>query len=382
MNIYPKSWKVILTMSTKKRVGILTFHRAYNFGSALQAYALNKFLNMCGYETKTIDFIPNKQKTIYSMPKLSFSLHAVALRLLYRLNKKATMTRFFKFDNFVKNHIVLTSKQFNENNAFEPLNEQFDAFVVGSDQIWNPRCDDFSDIYLLPFVQEKKNRIAYSPSLGSADLPREYIELFKNNLSKFNFISLREKKSCDFIRRLVNKDVVMTPDPVFLLSQSEWLEIKKDCGISRKYILCYFIGNVKGMRSFCRKIAKRNKCNIVVLNANLREYFYKNKKMFNCGPEEFLDLIKNADLVCTDSFHAAAFSLIFNKEFLAFKKDNNGTPDERLISMLNYFDLEKRIVNSDSFCLKSLEKIDFQKINMKLSKFKQTGINYLKESLI
>lgn len=368
-------------MSTKKKIGILTFHRAYNFGSALQAYALNHYLNSCGFDAKTIDFVPSRQKSIYSTPKISFSLHSLALWLMYKINKKNTLVRYDKFNHFVKNNIALTSNYFDEYSDLSSLNNEFDAFVVGSDQIWNPRCDDFNDAYLLPFVREEICKIAYSPSIGAAELPTKYNQLFSKNISRFNFISLREKKSCDFIKELTNKDAVMAPDPVFLLNQTEWKKIKNNSVQKFAYILCYFIGSVDGMRPFCRKLAKENKCKIIVINPNLHEYFYFNKKKFNCGPEEFLNLIDNAKLICTDSFHAVAFSLIFNKDFYAFKKDNNGSPDERLINLLKYFSLENRIVNSDYF-IPSKNIIRYETINKRISDFRQVGVNFLKEALM
>jgi hypothetical protein len=331
-------------MTDRLKAGIITYHRSYNYGSALQAYALNRFLRENGIEAKTIDYKTKRQQDLYRIFEPSNSAMAIARNfqsLLYlgRLKKHIKL-----FDSFLQEEIPIT-ETFTCPKKLRILNEEFDYFICGSDQIWNPNCIDFDDSYLLSFVKNKSKCISYAPSIAISYIPNKWEKTFKEDLSGFRALSVREKKGTEVIRKLTRREVVTVLDPVFLISAEAWRELAI-CHIKKPYILCYFIGDVTGMRDYAKRMKKILKLPLVVVYKNLRDMLYINQKEYDTGPKEFLGLIKNADYICTNSFHAVAYSLLFRKNFWAFCDiDKPLSAGSRIEHILEITGFQNRLLN-------------------------------------
>jgi len=351
-----------------KRIGIITITRGENYGNKLQNYAVQEVLKKLGFETHTI---LNSTKKGFNSP-ISFFVKLKKLNPLYvlkvfkvRLKNKLfvknssdnILKSFFwekKFRNeirniqdervnafsiFFKNYISQSNFTISITDLKLKELNKYDYFVCGSDQIWNPNYPQNSMIDFLQFATKSK-RVAYAPSFGVNSIPNSKKKIYKKWLSEIPNLSVREDQGAEIIKELTGREVGVLVDPTLMLNKQEWLEIeeKPDLDIGKKYILTYFLGNqIKRYKSFIQKVAKEYSCNIINLN-DIHEM-----ESYKVDPSEFLFLINNAFLVCTDSFHGMVFSIIFNKEFIAFDRVEEGhSMSSRIETLLNKFDLMNR----------------------------------------
>ncbi|SHJ13721.1 polysaccharide pyruvyl transferase family protein [Parasporobacterium paucivorans] len=365
-----------------KNIGIITFHRALNYGSALQAYALNKYLNNQGYRAETIDFQTKAQKNLYSLMECSHSVMGKARNLHTMLFLPAVLVRRRRFDRFIEENVKHSKKRYHTSSELYRIGKKFDYYICGSDQIWNPYCTDFDEAYMLPFVEDKSRCISYAPSIGTSQIEEKYHFLFRDNLKGFKAQSTREEAGAHILEEITGTRPAVLPDPVFLLSRREWKKIIPARKIKKPYIFCYFIGNVAGMRSFAINMRKKTGMPLVVINKNLRDLLYWNKKMYDAGPKEFLSLLYYADFICTDSFHAAAFSAIFNKQFWIFvDKDKAFSSKSRIYNIANKLGLENRVLTECSRNIRVDEPIDFKLCNERIELEREKGKKYLADAL-
>lgn len=328
----------------KKRISIITYSRAYNYGSALQTFALNYYLRSLENEVKTIDYTTRRQQELYSIFESCNGLFP----LLRNIHSLINIFKLYKhkrnFDEFLNTNVPMTQK-ITDDNSFLSLNNDFDYFICGSDQIWNVQCDDFDSNYMLSFVKDKNRCIAYAPSLGAGADNNNVKDVIRKYASCFKALSSREVKSADVIEAATQKKVTNVLDPVFLLSSDEWTKVSSNLVIKENYILGYFIGDVKGMRDFASHLSDFMGMPVVVIYKNLRDLKYNFKNYYEAGPAEFVSLVKNAKFIVTNSFHAVSFSLIFKKNFWVFTE--TGTSDTRIPGLLADVNLCNRIIKND-----------------------------------
>lgn len=324
-----------------KKVGIITLTGNSNFGNKLQSYALNKVISNMGNDTYTIknyQITNNRDKTIKDYLKdiknkcLEVKGYILKKDCRKEVKRKKVFTKFDRNIRYYKKVITLKkSKEFNC---------KFDYFIVGSDQVWNPKYNSLSPVELLEFADEKK-RNSYAASFGISDIPKEYEEKAKRELLKFKNISVREEAGKKIIYKLTNRDdIVVSIDPTMLLTGDEWDKISikpKKIIENEKYILNYFLGELSESRKKeIEKIAQKDNCKII----NILE---KNDPYYINGPSEFLWLEKHAYLICTDSFHSAVFAILYSKPFVVFnREDNDANMNSRLETLLSKFKLEDR----------------------------------------
>lgn len=367
--------------NTTVKIGILTYHKNLNYGSVLQAYALHRYLRSLGHEVEVIDYHNAGQdthNTIFektrSLKSLVRNIQALPYYRSLRLHKK-------KFEAFLEKRITLGQQDYTETSDLSNLNQRYSVFVCGSDQIWNPRSDHYSSAYLLDFVKDKRSCIAYAPSFGTGLLPPAFESTFASAVKDFFALSLREKSGIAYISRLTGREIACVPDPVLLLSRDEWLEIAPKRLIKDPYILCYFIGDVEGMRAFARSMHKKTDLPLVVINKHHRDMFYPNKKYYSSGPEEFLSLVEHCDYVCTNSFHAVMYSLLFQKNFWVFTNAGEGSASSRIVSILETVGLTDRILDSNTpWPEDPTIPIDFGLSQKVLAEFSQEGRSFLQKT--
>lgn len=370
-----------------KKIGIMTHHKFYNQGTMLQAYALQRKIELMGKNSEIINYTTQnfrltkkeKVKNIVENPKLL--LDRFILKLHYIKNKSNILLTKQKYDDFYNENIKVSIEKYSEENLKESLHK-YTIFMVGSDQTWNPYIKSNKETYLLDFVPNNKVKVSYAPSIGGREIPKKFTEIYKKNLESYNYISCREEKGKQILEQIIDKKIEVVVDPTLLLNKSEWEKVasKYESKNNEKYILCYFLGRNKKNVKIAKKIAKDRKLPILsIYSMDSGKLFGKNTK-FGVGPSEFITLIKNAELICTDSFHGCVFSIIFNKQFFAFKKrkDKKGSDNNRLIDLLSKFNIKDRIDINPKL---KYEDINYENVNKIVEKEKKRSEEFLQKCI-
>ncbi|HEY5589173.1 MAG TPA: polysaccharide pyruvyl transferase family protein [Candidatus Paceibacterota bacterium] len=362
-----------------KKIGIITYHRAYNYGSVLQAYALNKYLRESGFFVETIDYRNQSQKDIYSLFQKLTGIKSILQNIYSLIYISKLLKRKKRFDLFIKEFIPLTKREFYSEHELLLSNLNFDIYICGSDQIWNNSLPDFDIAYLLSFVSDKSKCIAYAPSIGKDSLTEKEIIFFHDYVEKFRALSIREKQGMIAL----NLALELAVDPTLLIEESEWNDITSEQLVKGKYIFCYFLGNVKEMRKFAKKMHEQLKLPLVVIISSSRDIFVGNRyKIYDAGPSEFLSLIKNSEYVCSNSYHALLFSVIYKKKFWSFINNKKGLNcNSRLVNIAELLGLEDRVININSMNVDLDKEIDYKTVNSKLKKLVESSKRYLINSI-
>ncbi len=324
------------------KIGTITFHGAHNYGSMLQAYALQEYAKKllgdykipCDYQI--INYRSEVQKRIYQAPKTD-SIKTLAKWLMYLPYKNQLDKQSQKFEAFITDHLR-TTDEFSSAECLPQITSYFDVLIAGSDQIWNVRARDFDLAYLFPGCPNKKISVAASLGPLSIDWKNYQTEEYSNLLNRFSCISVRENKSLEMLREMLPENrIEVLPDPVFLLEVQAWKTIQSDMDPG-KYILFYCLEPSREHIRIARLLSK--KLNLPVVATKYRsKYDYVNPfiKQYDAGPCDFLSLIDHAAVVLTSSFHGTAFSLIYRKPFYVI----NGMEDGRIQDLLKLFGAEE-----------------------------------------
>lgn len=297
------------------RVGIMTFHRAHNFGAMLQAYGLQYTLNKLGADCSIVDYrcktIEKSYKTfLIESPSLKSLLSAV-YHFPYRYIRKN------RFESFNEKYLKKSIKIYTSENIKSAKNE-YDCFITGSDQVWNEELTGNDRNYFLEFATGKK-KLSYAASLGKARLTEKQKQEYFDLLRDFAFISVREENAQKLLKDILNREVELVVDPVFLLSKEEWMRFISENKYG-DYIFMYQL-HENNTRKLAQKIAEKTGMKIVTIPNDLRGGI-KAEKVYAPTVEEFLNLIFYAKFVVTDSFHVSAFAIIFNKNYYGLLKTN------------------------------------------------------------
>lgn len=357
-----------------KKIAIITYHFSDNFGSILQAYALQTAIQKEGYECDIIDYRKSEVKKLYQILKPNTSKYNIVMNIYSILYYMKLKKRKMRYEQFRIDKLKLTQTRFEYAQELNELNEEYDAFVCGSDQVWNTGIIDFDLSYVLHFATKK--RVSYAASCGPKRQKEENIRLLIDDLNKFSHISVRESAAQDVLEKFVVQDIVVDVDPVLLLERTRWEKLITERLIKEKYILCYFPGGTPADGDkISAEYAKRNKCKRVILMPEWRNLFKKGIKEYAAGPIQFLNLIKNSEHVFTSSFHGTAFSIIFNTPFSVVSFNNN--LDERIVTLLHVCNMENSMIGS----IDDITDCDFKIANEKIDKLRKQSIIHLKLSL-
>lgn len=334
----------------KKAVGLVTCF-VDNYGACLQAYALQTKIEETGSICKIIQYTQPDGYRKFTLREM-LKTNRFFLRMVQLINYKPLIRHINKpkFQAF-KSHYLKFTRRYPTADAIYQDNLPFDAYVCGSDQIWNPRLFQGNDpIYLLDFVPKGKKRIAYAPSIGLSKFPGEYQEDFQEKINRFDYISVREKAGKEIIQLLTDKEVKVVLDPTLLLNVDEWSKIAAPIRIKKPYIFCYLFGTRSYIGEFVEYARKITKMKVVCIPYTEREKNPAYTQVYDAGPSEFLGLLKNASLVITDSFHATAFSINFNTPFYSLLRNEDADEinmNSRIFSILDLVGLCDRLVPPD-----------------------------------
>lgn len=360
-----------------EKIAIMTWHMYNNYGGVLQAYSLRKKILEFGYQN--VDFVnyTPTPKTISLREKFQFQNIYEFFNSKFS-NQKLENLRNKKFDEFRNEKFTYTKLCDNRMKLYS-LNNEYDKFVCGSDQIWAPTL--FDENYFLKFVNNSDKKIAYAPSIGLAEISDDVVEKqMKSLILDFDALSVREEKGREIIKNLTNKDAKVVLDPTLLLNKDEWNVEFELCNYSIKnYVLVYCLGDI----SKAYKIAKKLNKKIIVIPKNYADYNKYKRDVIIPSPIEFLKLIYNADMVITDSFHGMIFSMNFNTPFIVLKrfKDNSLSQNSRIYNMLKIAELENRLYNDNLDYFINNTYIDFKRFNEIIVQKRMESLNFLKNAL-
>ncbi len=365
-----------------RKIALMTWHHVENYGTALQALALKKVLESQGLLVDLIDY-----RRTYNSPitkrKLSDVLLENVRKFISSFQKKAKPSYKIPkqcFEDFYRNNFTYTTPCI-YNQDFEKLNTQYDGFICGSDQIWGPEW--FDTRYFLDFVTDNQKIISYAPSFGVTWIKDRLIEdSMAKLLKRFASISVREQTGCRIVNRITGgampQNVV---DPVLLLTAEDWNSmIGNNKPVRDQYIFAFFL---KNKPEYFRIAAKKAEMEGIPLKAfhctQSEDNIYAN--VDSLTPFEFIEYIRSADYIYTDSYHVMLFSLIFNVPFCIFKKDkdsNSNSKNGRVSDLLSRLAIdEKKYYGQPYFEMA----IDFNKINEKLQKLREDSISFIKLSI-
>ena len=384
-----------------KKVGIVSCYFKHNYGSMLQAYATQKVLDNMEIPNETInideniDFANGKKKyymsQITNIPFIKSKLGMVKLKLDKKINKNLgnnIQIRDNKYKEFEKNFKL--TKPYKTYKELSAQCANYSDVIVGSDQLWLP-VNVVADYYTLNWVPDNVNKVSYATSFGVSTVPDKYKNDYKKFLNRINCLSTREEAGIKLVEQLSDNKATLVCDPTLLLNKEEWMDIQKEEPIIKeKYILCYFLGKNIEHRKFAERLKEKTGCKIVSLN-HADEYVKYSDKFcdyapYDIGPAEWINLIRNAEYVCTDSFHGTVFSLINNTKFFTFERYSNKnskvSTNSRIYSLLGIVDLKERILSGTENVDDVIKmQIDFESVNEKIEKFRESSKEFLKNSM-
>ena len=366
------------------KIKTITCHNVYNTGASLQAYALIQYIKSLGHEAEIIDYIPDYLKHYKLTGVANSAYNKPILKELYQLLKlpgriKARYGKRKKeFDNFTKKYLSLTPIHYSSYEELCANPPEADVVFAGSDQIWNTLFQNGKDpAFYLQFMPASCVRASYAASFATLEIADEWKGQVKNWLTEMEHISVRETTGLDILMDLGIDTGVQVMDPVFLLSKQEWEQMAEGEKISEKYIFLYDFDVREDIATYAKKIAVKNGWKVYSFLKNP----YADKCFQEEGPEMFLTLIKQSQMVISNSFHATAFSIIFEKEFVVFSRTES--INTRMQDLLNKLNLSKRMKNDTKEIYRELP-IDYSNARILLEKSiaesKQYIVNVIAEA--
>ena len=326
---------------SRKKIGILTFHNADNLGAVLQAYALQTTLEKkYNCPTEVIDYLCNEVEATKKVKINSIKgiCKAIPLKCYYFIKHRG-------FKRFRKEYLVCSEKSYTKNTINNCIDD-YDIFITGSDQIWNLECSGYDDTYFLDFVPENKKRYSYAASIGNYKYKSNEQKHINDLLSRFNSISVRENSAIQKLKEMGVSDIAVHSDPVILLDSGEWKSVMGKRIIKDNYVFVYLIQEDVNVIESAQAYAKKYNLKVII-NKKSPEF------ILHGSPQEFLSWIYFAESVFTNSFHATAFSLIFNKKLGADVELRDGRTNNRILELLNSVEAENCILRKDNIDVKA-----------------------------
>lgn len=372
------------------KTATFTFHASHNYGSMLQAYALQQVLRReIGVENEIINLRTSAQLHLYRYPTCFPKTKREVLAYVCRLPFLSGLKKKYKlFEYFIQSEMDV-SEEFTSAEQLSDYLNKFDCLIAGSDQIWNTACADFDWSYFLPFKNVCK--IAYAPSMGphgGTQVSTDRYNKINKFLNEFKAISVRESGTADVVYKVIGIHPDILVDPTMLLPRDKWNNVVTPYNpIKEKYIFLYCPSYDNGICNLAEKIAKITGLIVVSSNKLPTKVWVKSlvspsgrmKHSLASGPKEFLRLLLDAEFVISGSFHAVVFSMLFHKPFLAY----NGLTDNRMSQILKSAGLEDYSVTESDYLssLSKMSEIDFSRADAYISEERVKSINFLRKNI-
>ena len=383
-----------------KKVGLVLSYKETNYGAQLQAYATQYMVESLGCETEIIDYSPKRGDRhivlcrgllTYLYKQFLFKRrakkHTTSNDALFLKNKEQ---RIEQYKLFIKRrlHGIVKASGYKE---LALLGKDYDAVLVGSDQKWTPGFS-FGNMISLRFVPDNVRKISYATSLGVSEYPKYCWPSARGAWSRIDYLSVREEQGARIIRQVCGSDtpVQVVVDPTYLISKEEWeklipIEKKTD----QKYVFCYFLGNDDSSKLLARKFADEKKLKLVSVlskeSYSPLDQTYADELVIGNTPEDFINWIRGAEYVFTDSFHGTAFSVINEKQFFVFyrKRAEATSRNSRIDNILEKWGLKDRLVTKglDDIDFSSIADIDYGSVGERLNAEREKSLNFLRQAL-
>jgi hypothetical protein len=361
----------------QKKTAIITWVSHRNFGTLLQAYALQRVLHSLGYDNHVID----DRRVQEAFPRKKFSPLRILRSIGWLFPKRASFRRsneevLRQYDDFKDRYIVIDSEWTDK----RKLSEKYDVFIAGSDQIWSPNVP-FDDFYYLAFTG--KSKVAYAPSMGVSAYPDDRVPAVRPLLEAFDCLSVREPQGAGILKEKFGLHAEVVSDPTMLLTRNEWEDIlPPPVHEESPYALCYFLTYnrkyIEQANAYCQKHSLKMKLLVVS-----PDFVGVADEDVYTGPAGFIQAVSGADVIFTDSFHGTIFSLIFEKDFHTFKRFDESSSinqNSRVEHLLASVDLADRLVDMTSEGLDAAA-VDYVSIRESLLRLREKSLDYLKNSL-
>lgn len=364
------------------KIKTITCQKVNNHGANLQAYALMHYLEKLGHDVEIIDYFPEYFKHFRPLycgtPKYAANPVTRFAYICAKFPGRLKSYLEYKKSDRKKNFEAFRDKYYRLTDTYESFEElkanppKADLYIAGSDQIWNTMMNNGKDpAYYLQFAPKNATTATYAASFSVSEIPDELKEQTKKYIKSIDYVSVREKSALKILDDLgvLNGQAVL--DPVFLLEKKQWSKIESNIKLDDEYVLVYDFEGSDEVKNFAVKYAQKYNLKIYSLYKNE----YCDKSFENFGPDVFLSLIKNAGFIVSNSFHATAFSLIYEKEFAVIKRQEG--INSRMVDLLSYVGVDDRIVDS----YQEFNAIDFNLVKEKLEIEVEKSKDYLKEVL-
>lgn len=385
----------------EKKVGLAVTTYTYNYGSFLQSFALSEVIKKLGYHPIVIStegvhnlisiarkkYFLSRIFNINELKSYSTVFKGMLMRIVDKKYVNDLNTRRATFDRFRDKYFTFSPVGYSWEEVGQ-ICRDYTAVVVGSDQLWRPANIE-GNYFTLNFVPEEVNKVAYATSFGIPFLPKKQANKARQFLPRLNHIAVREEKGAEIIKNLTDMDVRVVCDPTLLLTKEEWDDNVGKRMLDYEYILCYYLGDNENYLRFANRLKEYLGVKIVGLvhinGYNKNVQVYMDETPFDVDPFQFINLIKYAKCVLTDSFHCSVFSILFEKEFFAFKrfKDSDTmSTNNRLFTLFKMAGIEGRIIEGTE-CVDSklFTKINYEVVRENLELKRTESLDYLVKSL-
>jgi len=356
-------------------VGILTFHRALNYGAVLQAYALQCCLKGMGAECDVIDYRCDFLERGYGALHLGTGSPRDIVSGMAHAPERIMKHR--RFREFRDAHLRLSDAAYTREIVAD-ADELYDLFVTGSDQVWNPDLTGDDLTFYLDFCDGRK-RISYAASLGKSGSLEEYDKLYLERLSEYRAISVREEDSKNHLAALLQRDVEWVLDPVFLLRSAEWASLAAGPSMNRPYILVYCL-HEKALYGYAEQLRTASGLHVVYVPESMKTWI-KGSRVASPSVVELLGLIKHAEFVLTDSFHVLAFSIIFRRSFKVQLKGRLHGLNSRVTSLLTALGLEEQVIRQGDCQEMEFSTVAFEAAGPLLEEMVEESLSFLRAAL-
>lgn len=337
------------------KICTITCHDVYNHGASLQAYGLMKYLTNCGHDVEIIDYKPDYLSNHYNLwsidnPKWEKNMLTkflyVTLKIPTRIRERAKKKAF---DSFTSRFLKITRLRYASNEDLKKHTPHADAFICGSDQIWNCLHKNGKDpAFYLDFVPDEKIKASYAASFATDTISDEYKPVVKKRVERLDAVGIRERSGVEILHRLNIHEAVHVVDPVFLLDKEDWNPIGTR-EFKENYILIYDFDGSHLIKKMAMEIAKEKGYKIYTIHSSKLKY--ADKYFTLDGPETFVSLVKNAQFVISNSFHAAVFSVLYERQFAIVNRTE--AINTRMRDLLEDLKLNDRLVD-ENYNLKQL----------------------------
>ena len=380
-------------------LGVCLKYTQTNYGSKLQALATVKLLEelemdyeIIRYNKKTIGFYLKSIPRLFNFVFLNDRYDQLQRKLEFRRHphiKEKVDIRNKAFSSFdIRFNGNLSDIYSSYHNLKKSCSKKYDKLITCSDQLWSPSALG-SGFYNLMFASKDMPKVSLASSFGVSTIPWYQKKRTKTYLNRIQKISMRENRGAEIVKELTGRDVPVLMDPVFAFSKEEWNEMMPyEKMESDGYIFCYFLGSNSEHRAAANELAAKTGLKIVTLR-HLDRYFAEDESFgdiapYDVGPEKFLNILRNASYVCTDSFHGTAFSIIFEKKFVVFDRYSNNSSNSknsRIESVCSNLNLcNRRFSMNESITDQMQQDIDYVSVSQRIAHYRQNTKQYLKDA--